>query len=267
RPFLRERGGEIPPRHSPLCEDQRQALLSLAGCRSRGRGFGDGGHREAGQGCGAEVSEAHHEEIWPPAQRRHRRAFLLSRGDERDRQRRSPGGWASAQQSGGKLASAVSATRASHAAVPKREDAPEIQLSSCSGAQALQPGTSSRQPRSLQTEAPDRARRVAGTHGLMTAWVWASYVTHRRPDIDLTMPSRTSARIGYRHVQNGGTARSRRPPMRTGAILRASPVSSSVSTATPVNVAGPVAGVNRLMGIPVVKRRRGSSFCIPTIEL
>ena len=50
---------------------RRSAELSLARCRSRGRGFGNGGHREAGQGCGAEVSQAHHEEIWPTAERRH----------------------------------------------------------------------------------------------------------------------------------------------------------------------------------------------------
>ncbi|MBV8105128.1 MAG: IS6 family transposase, partial [Hyphomicrobiales bacterium] len=54
------------------------------------RSFGNRGHREAGQDCRAEVSEANHEEIWPSAERRHRRAFLLSCGDERDRQRPSP---------------------------------------------------------------------------------------------------------------------------------------------------------------------------------
>ena len=44
-----------------------------------------------------EVLEAVVTEIWPTAERRHRRALLLSRGDERDRQRRSPGGRSSAQ--------------------------------------------------------------------------------------------------------------------------------------------------------------------------
>ena len=77
------------------------------------------------------VSQAHHEEIWPTAERRHRRALLLSRGDERDRQRRSPGGRSSAQQSRGEFASAVSTTRTGHAAVSKHEDAAKIQLSSC----------------------------------------------------------------------------------------------------------------------------------------
>jgi hypothetical protein len=36
-----------------------------------GEGLGIGGHREAGQGGGAEVSEAHHEEIRPTLERRH----------------------------------------------------------------------------------------------------------------------------------------------------------------------------------------------------
>src|SRR5271166_889098 len=33
-------------------------------CRSRGRDFGNGGHREAGQGCGAEVSQAYDRVRW-----------------------------------------------------------------------------------------------------------------------------------------------------------------------------------------------------------
>src|SRR5271170_7753988 len=37
-------------------------------------GFRNGGHGEAGQGCSVEVSETHHEEVWPPAERCHRRA-------------------------------------------------------------------------------------------------------------------------------------------------------------------------------------------------
>ena len=124
----------------------------------------------------------------PTAERRHRRALLLSRGNEGDRQCRSPRGWSSPQQSGGKLASAFSTTRASHAAVPKCQDATEIQLSSCSGPQPFQPGTSSRRPRNLQTETLGRGRRVARAHGLMAARVWGSYVTDRRPAVALTTP-------------------------------------------------------------------------------
>src|SRR5208337_68694 len=89
---------------------------------------------EAGQGRGAEVSQAHHEEIWPTAERRHRRALLLSRGDDRGRQRRSPGGRASAQQSRREFASAVSTTRTGHAEVSKHEDVAKIQSAKGFGA-------------------------------------------------------------------------------------------------------------------------------------
>ena len=69
--------------------------------------------------------------IWPTAEDRHRRALLLSRGDERGRHRRSPGGRSSAQQSGGEFTSAVSTTRTGHAAISKHEVAAKVQLSSC----------------------------------------------------------------------------------------------------------------------------------------
>ena len=39
-----------------------------------------------------------------------------------------------------------------------------------------------------------------------------------------------------------------------------------VSTATPDSVASPPAGSNRAEGMPVVKRRSGSSFCMPIID-
>ena len=93
--------------------------------------------------------------------------LLLPRGHEGDRQRRSPGDRSPAQQSGGELASAVSTTRAGDAAVSKDEDPAEIQLSSRPGPQPFQSGTSSRHPRSLQTETLGRAGRVAVSHGLI----------------------------------------------------------------------------------------------------
>jgi hypothetical protein len=67
-------------------------------------------------------------------------------------------------------------------------------------------------------------------------------------------------------IQNPGTARSSRPPSRTGAIRSASPVASSVSTATPLIVATPLAGSNLPDEMPVVKRRSGSSFYMPITE-
>src|SRR5271166_3927375 len=70
-----------------------------------------------------------HREAGPPAERRHGRALLLSRSDETPIARRL----VVASKSGGKLASACSTTRASHAAASKRQDATDIQLSSCPG--------------------------------------------------------------------------------------------------------------------------------------
>ena len=105
-----------------------------------------------------------------PQERRHRRALLLSRSDERDRQRRPSRGWPSAQQPRGKLASTLSTTRTSHAAFSECEDTAEIQLGSCSGPQPFQPGTSSRHPRNLQTETLGRAGRMAHSHGLILTW-------------------------------------------------------------------------------------------------
>ena len=52
-------------------------------------------------------------------------------GDEGDWQCRPAGGRSRAQQSRGELASAISTTRARHAAFSKHEDAAEIQFSPC----------------------------------------------------------------------------------------------------------------------------------------
>jgi DDE domain len=87
--------------------------------------------------------------------------LLLSRSDERDRQRPPSRSWPSAQQPRGKLASALSTTRTSHAALSECEDVTKVQFNSCSGSQSFQPGASSRDPRGLQTETLGRAGRVA----------------------------------------------------------------------------------------------------------
>src|SRR5271166_144340 len=143
------------------------------------------------QGRGAEASQAHHEEIWPTADRRHRRAFLLSRGDERGRQRRSPGARSSAQQSRREFTSAVSTTRTGHAAISKHEVAAKVQLSSCWGPQSFQWGAPSRHPPNLQTKTSRRVGRVARPRGLMAAGAWACCAL-RRLAVTLTKPSRLS---------------------------------------------------------------------------
>ena len=60
--------------------------------------------------------------ISPTAERRHRGALLVSRGDERDRQRRPSRSWPSPQQSRREFAPAISTTRTSHAAFSECED-------------------------------------------------------------------------------------------------------------------------------------------------
>ena len=97
------------------------------------------------------------------------RLRALFRGDERGRQRRSPGGRRSAQQERGELTSAVSTTRESHAAVSKHEDVAEIQLSSRPDPQPFQSGAPSRHPPGLQAETLCRIGRVARPRGLMAA--------------------------------------------------------------------------------------------------
>jgi len=133
--------------------------------------------------------QADPQEIRPTSERRHRRALLICRGDERDRQRRSPGGRSSAQQSGGEFASAVSPTRTRDAAVSKSEDAAEVQLSSRPGPQPFQSGAPSRHSPIVQTKASRRVGRVARPRDLMAAWVWACSALPRRPAVTLTKPS------------------------------------------------------------------------------
>ena len=99
----------------------------------------------ARQSRGAEATQADHEEIRDSSPHRHRRASGIFGGDERDRFCcRAARGRRSAQQSRREFASAVAATRTGDAALSKSEDAAEVQLSSCPGAQPIQSGAPSR---------------------------------------------------------------------------------------------------------------------------
>jgi putative transposase len=69
-------------------------------------------------------------------------------------------------KSGGELASAVSATRASDAGLSKLEDAAEVQLSSRPGPQPIQSGAASRHPARLQAETLCCIGGVAGACGV-----------------------------------------------------------------------------------------------------
>jgi len=87
-----------------------------------------------------------------------------------------------------------------------------------------------------------------------------------RARLPITLDQVVQSIEGHRQTQNPGTAGSSLPPARTGATRSARPVESSVSTATPLSVATPAAGSKRPEGMPVVKRRSGSSFCMPMME-
>ena len=82
-------------------------------------------HQGAGQGRGAEVHQEGDEAPRPAEAHRHRRAALLRRRHERDRQRRSAGDRPLAQQPGGELPPAVPTTRAGDAAISEDEDTAE----------------------------------------------------------------------------------------------------------------------------------------------
>ena len=133
-------------------------------------------------------SQEDHEEIRPTAEDRDRRASRLLCGDERGRHRRSPGGRSPAQQSRGEFASAVSTTRARHAALSKREDVTENQLSSRAGPQPFQPRAPSDHPPSLQAETLCFIGRVARRRGLNVARGWSCCAMRCRPSVTLTKP-------------------------------------------------------------------------------
>src|SRR5271170_5262687 len=156
----------------------------------------------SGQGRSAQVSEARHEEIWPTAERRHRRALLVSRGDERDRQCRPSRSWPSPQQSRGEFAPAISTTRTSHAALSECEDTTKVQFNSRAGPQSFQPGASSRDPPGLQTEALGRAGRVARPRGLATDWLSACHAIRRPRVVTMTKPLGSARMRSIRFVKH-----------------------------------------------------------------
>src|SRR6202167_3143510 len=109
---------------------------------------------------------------------------------------------------------------------------------------------------------PEAAQRLSGIHlsrRLVVKWIPGS--PFRRPGMTtVTSTYWTDGQTSLSYpTQNPGSAGSNLPPTRTGATFTASPVASSVSTATPESVAGPSAGSKRAAGMPEVKRRIGSS--------
>ena len=145
--------------------------------------------REAGQSRGAETSQADHEEIRGSSQHRHRWASGIFGGDERDRCCcRAARGRRSAQQSRGEFASAISATRTGDAALSKFEDAAEVQLSSCPGAQPIQSGAPSRHEANLQAETLCCLGRVARPRGIDRRSRDGGRAACRQASVSLTPP-------------------------------------------------------------------------------
>ena len=146
---------------------------------------------------GAEASQADHEEIRGSSQLRHRWASGIFGGDERDRCCcRSARGRRSAQQSCREFASAVSAARTGDAAVSKSEDAAEVQLGSCPGAQPIQSGAPSRHEASLQAETLCCLGRVARSRGIDRRSRRGGRAARRRACVTLTPPGRGAPLIG-----------------------------------------------------------------------
>ena len=124
-----------------------------------------------------------------PPQHRHRWASGIFGGDERDRCRcRAARGRRSAQQSRREFASAVSATRTGDAALSKSEDATEVQLSSCLGAQPIESGTPSRHEASLQAQTFRCVGRAARSRGIDRRSRDGGRAACRRACVTLTPP-------------------------------------------------------------------------------
>ncbi len=161
-------------------------------------------------------------------------------------------------------------------------------LSTPSASRAAAPASSSPAPSAVATaqsaspEAAPSATRTrrqkprASARRMISALIGPGGQATDQPS---TKPSRTSdvctcaesaPRGGSRRRGGGareiGQAGASRPPMRSGAMRRASPLASSVSTNTPHRVAGPSATSSRSPGILRTKRCTAASLRMPITE-
>jgi hypothetical protein len=126
-------------------------------------------------------------------------------------------GWR--RQSRREFASAVSATRTGDAALSKSDDASEVQLSSCPGAQPIQSGAPSRYEASLQAETLCGLGRVARSRGVDRRARGSSRAARRRASVTLTPPHGDSRFHDHRHGPGARPRREIPPAAPTGETL------------------------------------------------
>ena len=127
RPVLRERGDEIPPRHSPLSQDRWPHGLSVARRRRRGRGPRCAGPGETEQAGSAETHAQAFEEIWlPVGGSGHGRFAILPRRRARSWDRASALHLPMARQPGREFASTDPTTRTQDAGLQERRISAKI---------------------------------------------------------------------------------------------------------------------------------------------
>ena len=138
--------------------------MASGGSRRRSaRGFRD--EAPGSQGC-TEIPEAYDEALRPAAINCNRPATVVPIGDENNWERRQPGVWSVAQQSGRKFPPAVPTTRTRDAEVQGRKDPTEICRRPRINPQPLQPRPPPQPPRHLQTEPRCRTRGMASACSL-----------------------------------------------------------------------------------------------------
>jgi len=101
---------------------------------------------------------------------------VLQGGDARAGLRAQAGDRPLGQQQAGEQPPATATTRTGHEPLPQDEDPTEIQLRPRFVSQPSQPGPPPHQPGNLQGATLGSPHRVAVSHGLAPAWVWASSV-------------------------------------------------------------------------------------------